>query len=100
MPVEKKNNSHAYYIYVVQHERRDEIIKELQKKNIHLNISYPWPIHIMEPYKSSVCENCYCLENTNIYSKKIFSLPMYPELSRQKQTKVIKELHYILRKLN
>lgn len=100
LPVENKNNSHAYYIYVVQHEHRDKIIKELQKKNIHLNISYPWPIHIMEPYKNSVCENCYCLENTNIYSKKIFSLPMYPELSKQKQMKVIKELRNIIKKLN
>ena len=32
LPVENKNNSHAYYIYVVQHEHRDKIIKELQKK--------------------------------------------------------------------
>ena len=82
----------------MQHEHRDEIIKELQKKKIYLNISYPWPIHIMEPYKKYVKIDC--LDNTNIYSKKIFSLPMYPELSKQKQMKVIKELRNIIKKLN
>jgi aminotransferase EvaB len=99
LPKENKNNYHAYYIFVVQHEQRDIIMKELLKKNIHLNISYPWPIHIMEPYKDSVCDNCYCLENTNIFSKKIFSLPMYPELTKTKQMIVIKELKKIISKL-
>ena len=56
LPIEAKGNKHSYYIYVVAHENRDEIIKELIKHNIHLNISYPWPIHIMEPYKDNVCK--------------------------------------------
>ena len=96
LPVEAKGNKHSYYIYVVAHQNRDKIMKELIKYNIHLNISYPWPIHIMEPYKDNVCENCYCLENTNRYSKKIFSLPMYPYLKVSEQKKVIKILKKII----
>ena len=91
-----QRQQHSYYIYVVAHENRDEIIKELIKHNIHLNISYPWPIHIMEPYKDNVCKNCYCLENTNRYSKRIFSLPMYPYLKVNEQKKVIKILKKII----
>ena len=41
LPIEAPNNKHAYYIYVVAHKKRDHIIKELAKKDIHLNISYP-----------------------------------------------------------
>jgi aminotransferase EvaB len=47
LPVEAQNNRHAYYVYVVAHENRNYILDELSKKDIHLNISYPWPIHIM-----------------------------------------------------
>ncbi len=96
LPIEAKGNKHSYYVYVVAHENRDEIIKELTKHNIHLNISYPWPIHIMEPYKDNVCKNCYCLENTNRYSKRIFSLPMYPYLKVSEQKKVIRILKKII----
>jgi len=96
LPKETIGNKHAYYVYVVAHENRDEIIKKMSQNDIHLNISYPWPIHIMEPYKKNVCENCYCLENTNNFAKKIFSLPMYPYLKEEEQEKVIKILKKII----
>jgi dTDP-4-amino-4,6-dideoxygalactose transaminase len=50
----------------------------------------------MEPYKNNVCSDCDCLNNTNIFSKKIFSLPMYPYLGEEKQDKVIKVLKSLL----
>ena len=93
---EAKNNFHAYYIYVVSHPKRDEILKKLSEKDIHLNISYPWPIHIMEPYKEFVCDNCDCLPITEQKAKSIFSLPMYPYLSEEKQLKTISELKKII----
>ena len=99
LPAEIKGNEHAYYVYVVSHDNRDLIIKEFLKNDIHLNISYPWPIHIMEPYKDNVCASCYCLENTNTFSKKIFSLPMYPYLKANEQNKVIKVMKKVLRDL-
>ena len=83
-------------MYVVAHEKRDLIIKEFLKNDIHLNISYPWPIHIMEPYKDNVCASCYCLENTNAFSKTIFSLPMHPYLQTKEQNKVIKVMKKVL----
>lgn len=97
-PKEAKDNFHAYYVYVVSHPDRDKIIKYLIKdNNIHLNISYPWPIHIMKPYKKFVCINCDCLPITESKAKKIFSLPMYPYLSNKDQEKVIKSIKKILR---
>ena len=95
-PIERNDNKHAYYIYVVQHEQRDKIISELAKKNIHLNISYPWPIHIMDAYKHFVCSACSCLKNTEGVAKKIFSLPMYPTLTDKEQDTVISELKKLI----
>tara|TARA_Y100000748_G_scaffold302132_1_gene303717 strand:- start:90 stop:1214 length:1125 start_codon:yes stop_codon:yes gene_type:complete len=96
LPKEHKDNKHAYYIYVVAHKDRDQIMKSLTEKNIHLNISYPWPIHIMDAYKHFVCSTCDCLTKTEDMAKKIFSLPMYPTLTDDEQGEVIKELKKII----
>ncbi len=108
IPLEHPDNKHAYYIYVVSHEKRDNIMSELVKKDIHLNISYPWPIHIMDAYKHFECGSCNCsrknsktdncnlLPKTDIAAKKIFSLPMYPTLTNEEQDIVIKELKKLI----
>ena len=96
LPVEHPDNKHAYYIYVVAHSNRDEIMSNLVKKDIHLNISYPWPIHIMDAYKHFVPNPCTHLKQTEDDAKKIFSLPMYPTLTDEEQNTVIKELKLLI----
>tara|TARA_B100001093_G_C26065279_1_gene692184 strand:- start:48 stop:533 length:486 start_codon:yes stop_codon:yes gene_type:complete len=96
IPVEKNDNKHAYYVYVVAHPNRDEIMNNLGKKDIHLNIIYPFPIHIMEAYKHFVTNPCTHLKKTEEESKKIFSLPIYPTLTDEEQNSVIKELKKLI----
>ncbi len=96
LPKEHPDNKHAYYIYVVSHPERDRILSSLSKKDIHLNISYPWPIHIMDAYKHFVCSSCTCLKKTEEDAKKIFSLPMYPTLTDEEQDIVIKEIKHLI----
>ncbi len=108
IPKEHPDNKHAYYIYVVAHKDRDNIMSELVKKDIHLNISYPWPIHIMDAYNHFECGSCDCsrkdskignctsLPKTDLAAKKIFSLPMYPTLTDEEQNTVIKELKKLI----
>lgn len=92
LPQEKKNYFHSYYLYVVRHENRDKIIEKLAKENIFVNISYPWPIHTMPPFKKYKKTD---MKITSKLSKEIFSLPLYPELDPKKQSKVIKVLNKI-----
>ncbi len=96
LPLEHPDNKHAYYIYVVANPERDRIMTSLSKKNIHLNISYPWPIHIMDAYKHFVCSTCNCMPITEQRANEIFSLPMYPTLSDDEQDTVIKELKKLI----
>ena len=96
LPLEHPDNKHAYYIYVVANPERDRIMTSLSKKNIHLNISYPWPIHIMDAYKHFVCSSCNCMPITEQRANEIFSLPMYPTLSDDEQDTVIKELKKLI----
>ena len=98
LPYVENHNKHVYYVYVVSHPQRDKILKELKKRDIHLNISYPWPIHTMEGYKSlGYSEGD--LPNTEKLSKTIFSLPMYPTLTDEEQGVVIKSLKEIIEEL-
>ena len=98
LPYVEKHNKHVYYVYVVSHPQRDKILKELKKRDIHLNISYPWPIHTMEGYKSLGYKEG-DLPNTEKLSDRIFSLPMYPTLTDEEQGVVIKSLKEIIEEL-
>tara|TARA_B110000444_G_C18773759_1_gene563917 strand:+ start:42 stop:1145 length:1104 start_codon:yes stop_codon:yes gene_type:complete len=91
LPSENKENFHSYYVYVVRHNRRDEIMSYLKKNNIYCNISYPFPIHSMKGYRHFNKKKI-ILKNTDKLSKQIFSLPMYPELPNEHLENVIKVL--------
>lgn len=86
LPIVQEGNSHVYYVYVVRHPRRDEIISELKERDILLNISYPWPIHLMRGY-SYLGGKEGDLPITEAIAKTIFSLPMYPTLTEEIQSR-------------
>lgn len=50
----------------------------------------------MDAYKHFVCSPCTCLPKTEEMAKKIFSLPMYPTLTDDEQSTVIKELKKLI----
>ncbi len=91
LPLENKENFHSYYVYVVRHKKRTDIMNYLKKNNIFCNISYPFPIHSMKGYKH-LNNKKLNLKNTDKLSKEIFSLPMYPELPNKHLKNVINAL--------
>ena len=95
LPKESPDNKHAYYIYVVAHTDRDKILKDLADRDIHLNISYPWPIHTMIGYEYLGWGEG-DLPITERRANEIFSLPMYPTLTDDEQTTVIQTLKELL----
>ena len=89
LPKENKKNFHSYYLYVVQHQRRKYIMDELKKNNIYCNISYPFPIHLMRGYSYlKYKKNDFPI--TEQLSKRIFSLPMYPQLKNSAILRIVK----------
>lgn len=95
LPEVGTGNRHAYYLYVVRHKRRDEIIARLKEMGIFLNVSYPWPIHTMRGYAHLGYKEG-DLPMTEAAAKEIFSLPMYPTLTDEEQGIVCKALYDIL----
>lgn len=98
-PKVKIHNSHVYHLYVVSYQKRDSLLKFLKKKGIFLSVQYPVPIHKMTAFNKAL--NNYDkknLNNTEKYSKKIFSLPTYPTLKKADQLKIIKEVNNFVKK--
>lgn len=95
LPQTVPGNEHVYYVYVVRHPRRDEILERLKAYDIHLNISYPWPVHTMTGFAHLGYETG-SLPVTEKLATEIFSLPMYPALSADLQDKVIHAVREVL----
>ena len=95
LPIESFANRHVYYTYVVAHPDRERIMKELAAKDIHVNISYPWPIHTMRGYSYlGYREGDFPV--TECAARRIFSLPMYPGLTEKDQDTVCQAIGAIL----
>ncbi|MBC6456921.1 DegT/DnrJ/EryC1/StrS family aminotransferase [Actinomadura sp. HBU206391] len=99
LPRVNPGNDHVYYVYVVRHPRRDDIIERLKAYDIHLNISYPWPVHTMTGFaRYGYSEGS--LPVTERLAGEIFSLPMYPSLPAGLQDKVIVAVREVLATLS
>ena len=90
LPIINNNKFDVYHLYTVFHKKRDLIIKKLLKEKIQTRIIYPFPIHKMKAYSNFFMNEKYNV--SEIKSKGIFSLPLYPELD-------IKDVKIICRKL-
>lgn len=94
-PAVRSGNRHAYYLYVVRHPRRDEIMQGLRGRGINLNISYPWPNHVMPGFADlGYAEGS--LPHTEAAAREIFSLPLYPALTFEMQDRVCAALRELL----
>lgn len=95
LPKEVSWGRHVYYLYVVRHPERDRIISQLRQERIYLNISYPTPIHLMDAYRH-LAKGEGALPNTELASREIFSLPMFPTLTNEEVERVANAIKKIL----
>jgi aminotransferase EvaB len=95
LPAITEGNDHVYYLYVVRHPERDRILEALKAYDIHLNVSYPWPVHTMTGF-AHLGYAPGSLPATERLANEIFSLPMYPSLPPDIQDKVIDALREVI----
>ncbi|MBT2424617.1 daunorubicin biosynthesis sensory transduction protein DnrJ [Streptomyces sp. CB00316] len=98
LPTTAPGNDHVYYLYVVRHAQREAILRELERRGISLNVSYPWPVHTMRGF-AHLGYRQGDLPVTEELAGEIFSLPMYPSLRRADQDRVIEALREVLAQL-
>lgn len=98
LPKNDKKKFDVYHLYTVFHKKREVITNKLLKKGIQTRVIYPYPIHKMKAYNKYFVNQKF--ENSEIKSKGIFSLPLYPNLKIKDVKIVCKTLIKILDKLN
>jgi dTDP-4-amino-4,6-dideoxygalactose transaminase len=90
-PRAREGFDHVFHLYVIQSERRDELMAALSAKNIHTAIHYPFPLPSLPCYEG----RDYSAEAfpNAAYTSRILSLPMYAELTREQMDHVIAAIH-------
>ena len=76
-----KNEEAVYHLYPIEVNNRDKFIRILKRHNIYLQIHYKKPIHLQKAFKYLKYKKS-SLPITEIVSKRIVSLPFFPEMKR------------------
>jgi len=83
IPERRQNTKHAFHLYVIQTEQREELFNYLKQHDIISGIHYPVACHQMPAY-TDLNEEKKCLPITESLVDRVLSLPVYPELSHNK----------------
>ncbi|MED5578489.1 MAG: DegT/DnrJ/EryC1/StrS family aminotransferase [Nitrospinota bacterium] len=95
-PISTDDYYHVYHLYVIRvHEnKRDELINFLRENKIFAGIHYPIPLHLQPAFEN--IKNNSTLPNTEIISKQVLSLPLFPEINFKQQKLVTKKIQEFL----
>ncbi len=86
---------HAYHLYVVAFEKRDELLNHLRENNIIVQVHYI-PVHLMPYYRQFGWKEG-DLPNAEKYYNHCLSLPMYPTLTEGEQIFVVEIIEKFFR---
>jgi len=78
---------HVFHLYVIACEERNALRSHLAAAKIGSSIHYPQPIHVQDGYAQRV-RLAGELTATNSLSKRVLSLPMYPELEGEEVDRI------------
>lgn len=81
----------VYHIYLVELSNREEVMNHFKEMGIACGIHYPIPLHL-QPALSGLGYKKGDFPVTEKCSERILSLPMYPEMTKEMQDHVVKEL--------
>lgn len=80
-PAEAQNAKSVYHLYVIQVDDRDACLAYMRDHGVMVQIHYPEPIHL-QPCYADLGYKHGDFPVVEAASKRILSLPMYPELSQ------------------
>jgi dTDP-4-amino-4,6-dideoxygalactose transaminase len=87
-PYESPDVYHVYHQYTIRAEQRDTLAAYLKERGIGTMVYYPVPLHFQELYASLVYGEG-SLPESEVASREVLSLPMYPELTEPQQAEVV-----------
>jgi len=98
LPRQADYAGHVYHIYAVLVPKRDRVLEELKKNDIHCGIHYPVPIHLQKAFSyMGLASGAYPVSER--CAQQELSLPMYPELAEEQIRYVTDSLKHALKSL-
>lgn len=91
LPKTRIEVEHVFHLFVVQVENRKNILEYLERKGIQAGIHYPIPVHLQPAFQDKITTANNMNTTVNL-TKKIISLPMFPELSMDDVKKIVHAL--------
>ena len=92
LPTIRSGASHIWHQFVINTDRRDELIEYLDGNNIGTIIHYPIPPHLSEAYAYlGIKEGT--LPITERYAKSVLSIPLYNGMTKEEQDYVIEKIN-------
>lgn len=88
LPLIREKATHIWHQFVIQSEKRQELIEYLEQNNIGTIIHYPIPPHLSEAYRYLGIEKG-SLPITEHYAQTVLSIPLYNGMTEEEQTYVI-----------
>lgn len=88
---QSRYSTHVYHLFIMETEWRDALRKHLDAREIHTGIHYPIPIHLQQAYKDLGYREGDFPETERL-TKRMLSLPMFPELRREQIERVAGEI--------
>lgn len=97
LPVELANRYSVYHLYIIQTDRRDELIHYLEQHGIASGVYYPVPLHLQEVY-SGLGYGEGSMPEAERASLGTMALPLYPEMSDEDQAFVVQTVRQFFHK--
>lgn len=95
-PYEPSWSRAVYHLYVVRTDDREGMMSHLKTAGIGTGIHYPVPLHLQKAY-SSLNYRRGDFPVVEKIAAEIVSLPMFPQLTTEQQTRVVKEVVHFAR---
>ena len=87
LPDLPSEEEHVFHLFVIQSEKRDDLLKHLQDNDIGVGIHYPTPIHLHGAYADlGFSEGSFPIAEKSC--SHMLSLPMCPELQKDQVAQV------------
>lgn len=88
-PYEGKDIKHVYHMYLLQSEKREELVNFLKEKGVATGIYYPVPLHLQKAY-IDLGYKLGDMPNSEYLSKRTFAIPMFAELTLEEKKHIVK----------
>jgi dTDP-4-amino-4,6-dideoxygalactose transaminase len=96
-PRQRDGATHVYHLYVTRSAQRDRFQALMKDSGIGTGIHYPVPVHLQPAYAGRIALSDAGCKETEIATREILSLPIYPELTNGDIATVVAALRGLFR---